>query len=154
MNKDINDKINNLKIKENEINIKRKKLEEDINEFNNNKNKAKLNNLLNDMFNASIKKRRRKSFWYLFDRLIFKRFNQFRKKLNPSNLFDVKTEIKNCKDYKNSNNKMIIPFFLMTNWLEENGYQVAIEKITKDVRLNNVCVQQIFNKQPNEKNSH
>ena len=37
-----------------------------------------------------------------------------------------------------------MPLYLLSNWLEKNGCQVAIEKKPKDIRLNKFCLQQIF----------
>ena len=49
---------------------------------------------------------------------------------------------------------MVLPLYLMFDWLEENGYQVAVEKKAKDIRVNNLCLQHIFSKNAIEKNLH
>ena len=76
------------------------------------------------------------------------------KKLNPDNFIDPKKYIKSIKKNENINktiNKTILPLYLLSNWLEENGCQVAIEKEPKDIKLNKFCMQQIFNNKAIEK---
>ena len=76
------------------------------------------------------------------------------KKLNPDNFIDPKKYIKSIKKNEGINktiNKTILPLYLLSNWLEENGCQVAIEKEPKDIKLNKFCMQQIFNNKAIEK---
>ena len=65
------------------------------------------------------------------------------KRVNPNNFIDTKKYIKR--------DKTILPLYLLSNWLENNGCQVAIEKKPKDVRLNKFCLQQIFSRNAVEK---
>ena len=46
---------------------------------------------------------------------------------------------------------MILPLYLMFDYLNENGCKVVVEKRAKDIRVNNLCLQHIFSKNAIEK---
>ena len=128
-----------LKQKEKELNQERKQLEKEKQAFNDEVNKMRINNTLDNIFN---KKNREMTEQERISDVSFlgsflKESITKEKKLNPNNFIDPKKVIKK--------NETILPLYLLSNWLEKNGCQVAIEKKPKDIRLNKFCLQQIFN---------
>ena len=53
---------------------------------------------------------------------------------------NVKKEIKKY----NEKGKTILPLYLISNWLKENGCNVVIEKKAKNTELNKLCLQHFF----------
>ena len=66
---------------------------------------------------------------------------------NPEQFYNIRKKIKHL----NNENLMVLPLYLMFDWLEENGCKVVIEKKAKDIRVNNLCLQHIFNRNVVEK---
>ena len=146
---DINEKEKLLKKKENEINkqIKQiKQLEKDKKAFND-ENKNIINNKLDNIFNKNMTKQEIISDVSYLGSFLKDSITK-EKKSNPDNFIEPKKYIKKNETI----NKTILPLYLLFNWLEENGCQVAIEKEPKDIRLNKFCMQQIFNNKAIEKN--
>ena len=70
-------------------------------------------------------------------------------KKEPENFINIDEEIKHYKN--NQKDNTILALYLLSNWLEENGCKVAIEKKSKDIKLNKLCLQHIFSKKAIEK---
>ena len=66
---------------------------------------------------------------------------------NSNNILNINQEIKNYDE----NNKIVLPLYLISNWLNNNGCKVVIEKRAKNKQLNNWCLQHVFTKKAIEK---
>jgi hypothetical protein len=141
---EIDKKMNILEQKEKEINQERKQLEKEK-MSNNKENERRIQKMLDNIFNGGnqiIMEQERISD-ISFIGSFLKDSIMEEKRVNPNNFIDPKKYIKR--------DKTILPLYLLSNWLENNGCQVAIEKKTKDVRLNKFCLQQIFSRNAVEK---
>ena len=143
--KDIDKKCKIMKREEKKIIHERNQLEKDKKAFNNETNNVIINNMLNDIFNNTNKVMTENEVIsdVSFIGSYIKDSIKKEKKLNPNDFIEPKIEIKINID--------ILPLYLLSNWLEENGCQVAIEKIPKDIRINNFCLHQIFSNHAIEK---
>ena len=141
---EIDKKMNILEQKEKEINQERKQLEKEK-MSNNKENERRIQKMLDNIFNGGnqiITEQERISD-ISFIGSFLKDSIMEEKRVNPNNFIDTKKYIKR--------DKTILPLYLLSNWLENNGCQVAIEKKPKDVRLNKFCLQQIFSRNAVEK---
>ena len=145
LSEDINEKYKIMKKEEKKIMHERNQLEKDKKEFNDESNNVIINNMLNDIFNNTNKVMTENEVIsdVSFIGSYIKDSIKKEKKLNPNDFIEPKIEIKINID--------ILPLYLLSNWLEENGCQVAIEKIPKDIRINNFCLHQIFSNHATEK---
>ena len=145
LSEDINEKYKIMKKEEKKIMHERNQLEKDKKEFNDESNNVIINNMLNDIFNNTNKVMTENEVIsdVSFIGSYIKDSIKKEKKLNPNDFIEPKIEIKINID--------ILPLYLLSNWLEENGCQVAIEKIPKDIRINNFCLHQIFSNHAIEK---
>ena len=143
--KDYYEKIEILKQKEKEINKERKQLKREKQAFHDEVNKIRINNTLDNIFNKNnkIMTEQERISDVTFLGSFLKESITKEKKLNPNNFIDPKKDIKK--------NVTILPLYLLSNWLEKNGCQVAIEIKPKDIRLNKFCLQQIFSNKAIEK---
>jgi len=134
--KKLNDEKNLLE-KEKKIFEKEKKILEKE------KTKIRLNNILNDTFNANNnnqKSEEEKISDIIFLGSVLKHEIKKEKIQNSNNIINVDNEIKNY----NNNNPIILPLYLISTWLKKNGCEVVIEKKAKNTKLNNLCLQHVF----------
>ena len=131
--------------REKEIGKERKQLEKEKKAFKDETNNIRINNMLDNAFNKAnkIMTEQERISDVSFLGTFLKDSITKEKKINPNNFIDPKKDIKR--------NETILPLYLLYNWLEENGCQVAIERNPKDIRLNQFCLQQIFNNNAVEK---
>ena len=141
---DIDEKNKLLEKREKEI----KQLEKDKKVFHN-EIKNYINNKIDNIFNKTMTKEEIISDVSYLGSFLKDSITK-EKKLNPDNFIDPKKYIKSIKKNETTN-KTILPLYLISNWLEENGCQVAIEKKSKNIKFNLFCMQQIFNNKAIEK---
>ena len=145
---DIDEKNKLLEKREKEIIKEIKQLEKDKKAFHK-EIKNYINNKIDNIFNKTMTKEEIISDVSYLGSFLKDSITK-EKKLNPDNFIDPKKYIKSIKKNETTN-KTILPLYLISNWLEENGCQVAIEKESKNIKLNLFCMQQIFNNKAIEK---
>ena len=141
---------NDIENKEKKLNNEKNLLEKDKKIFEKEKKilekektKIRLNNILNDTFNANNnnqKSEEEKISDIIFLGSVLKHEIKKEKIQNSNNIINVDNEIKNY----NNNNPIILPLYLISTWLKKNGCEVVIEKKAKNTKLNNLCLQHVF----------
>ena len=141
---DIKNRENKLNDEKNLLEKEKKILEKEKEIYEKEKTKKRLKNILDDTFNSNKnnqKTEEEKISDIIFLGSVLKNEIQKEKNKNSNNIINVDKEIKN---YNYSDNRTILPLYLISTWLKENGCEVVIEKKAKNTQINNLCLQHVF----------
>ena len=124
--------------KENEIKTLENRVNKEIENINNTKNKRKLEQIISDSYNNNIKTEEENISNICFLGSILKNLNEIDEHKNSNNYLNIN------KEFLNNKNQAILPLYLISNWLTENGCKVIVEKNAENIKINNLCLQHIF----------